>query len=135
MRKVLMFTMAGFTVLFLVGIIPSSRSSGQSAEAMRGGAGRNKAGPAESLLRLFDTDSDGALTGDEFEKAGAKLKEIDASKDGKLTVRELRTRLSSRANPPPRRRGEYGFDFGGTSKHDKPPLAKNDREKRILSST
>ena len=41
------------------------------------------------LLRLFDADNDGVLSASEMENASAKLKELDSSKDGKVTADEL----------------------------------------------
>jgi len=126
-------TLAGLALIVSTASAQRQGPSGQPRQAA-------SAGP---LFRLFDIDGDGALTGDEFDKAAAKLRELDTTKDGKLTADEFRAQLRfspvapggrpSRPGGPGGRPGGYGFEFGGTSEHDRPPLAKSDEEKRILA--
>jgi caffeoyl-CoA O-methyltransferase len=86
-------------------------------------------GPPNPLLQAFDTDHDGTLSAAEIDAAAAKLRERDANKDGKLTADEL-----------PRRQGGRGGFGGGpgatesSSDPNKPPLPKDDGEKRILAA-
>jgi len=75
--------------------------------------------------------------------AAARLKELDAGKDGDRTADELRGQLGFESGGPGGRRcgdggsggraGGRGFDFGGVTEFDSPPLAKSDDEKRILA--
>ena len=86
-------------------------------------------GPQNPLLQAFDTDRDGTLSAAEIDAAAAKLRERDTNKDGKLTADEL-----------PRRQGGRGGFGGGagasesSSDPNKPPLPKDDGEKRILAA-
>src|SRR3954452_12403769 len=94
-----------------------------------GGLGRG--GPANPLLQAFDTDHDGTLSAAEIDAAGAKLRERDANKDGKLTADELPR--------GPGGRGGFGPGRGlgpmeASSDPGKPPLPKDDGEKRILAA-
>ena len=43
-----------------------------------------------TLLQALDTDGDHEISADEMEKADIVLAKLDANKDGKLTIRELR---------------------------------------------
>jgi predicted O-methyltransferase YrrM len=82
---------------------------------------------------MFDADHDGTLSAAEIDAAAAKLRERDANKDGKLTADEL-----------PRRGGPGGPGFGrgpggpgpmeADNSPNKPPLPKDDGEKRILDA-
>ena len=87
-----------------------------------------RGGPPNPLLQAFDTDHDGTLSAAEIDAAAAKLRERDANKDGKLTADEL-----PRARGPGRSRPRPGADGGG-SDLGKPPLPKDDGEKRILAA-
>jgi len=104
------------------------------------GEGRQP-GRFNPLLRLFDADQDGTLSQEEIEGAGAKLKALDRSGDGKVDPEELRGVMPFGLGGPggPGRPGR-GFGgrgpFGGTSQNDfgGPPLPKNDVEKKILTA-
>jgi len=52
--------------------------------------GDRQRAPMNPLLRLLDADRDGALSADEIAQAADKLKELDRSDDGKVTVDEMR---------------------------------------------
>jgi predicted O-methyltransferase YrrM len=88
-------------------------------------------GPPNPLLQAFDTDHDGTLSAAEIDAAAAKLRERDTNKDGKLTAEEL-----------PRRQGGTGGRGGrggpgameSAGDPNKPPLPKDDGEKRILAA-
>ena len=92
-----------------------------------------RGGPPNPLLQLLDTDHDGTLSAAEIDAAPAKLRERDTNKDGKLTADEL----------PRGRGGPGGPGFGpgrgpgpmeAESGPGKPPLPKDDGEKRILDA-
>ncbi len=88
-------------------------------------------GPPNPLLQAFDADRDGTLSAAEIDAAAAKLRERDANKDGKLTADELPR--------GPRGRGGFGPGRGpgsmeGASNPGKPPLPKDDGEKRVLAA-
>jgi caffeoyl-CoA O-methyltransferase len=88
-----------------------------------------QSGPPSPLLQAFDTDRDGTLSAAEIDAAAAKLRERDSNKDGKLTADELRPR------PGPGGGGRGGFGpMESTTGLEKPPLAKDDGEKRILAA-
>jgi len=81
-------------------------------------------GPQNLLILVFDTDRDGVLSAAEIEGAAAKLRELDASKDGKLTANEL-----------PRGDGGPGARGGGSTPADasdlqQPLLPKDEAEKK-----
>jgi predicted O-methyltransferase YrrM len=92
-----------------------------------------RGGPPNPLLQAFDSDRDGTLSAAEIDAAAAKLRERDANKDGKLTADEL-----------PRGRGGPGGPGGGRGRGpgameadsdlSKPPLPKDDGERRILAA-
>lgn len=92
-------------------------------------------GGISPLLQLFDTDRDGTLSAAEIESATAKLRAIDANKDGKLTADEL-------PRGPGGGPGRGGFGRGGpgamgaetSADPNKPPLPLDDGEKRILAA-
>jgi predicted O-methyltransferase YrrM len=92
-----------------------------------GQAGR--VGSPSSLLQAFDTDGDGALSAAEIDAAAAKLRERDANKDGKLTADELPRGQGGRGGPG---RGQGAIETD--SDLSKPPLPKDDGEKRILEA-
>ena len=92
-----------------------------------------RGGPPNPLLQAFDTDRDGTLSAAEIDAAAAKLRERDANKDGKLTADELPRGPGGRGGPgsvPAAARGRWrrSSDLG------KPPLPKDDGEKRILAA-
>jgi predicted O-methyltransferase YrrM len=88
-----------------------------------------RGGPPNPLLQAFDTDHDGSLSAAEIDAAAAKLRERDANTDGKLTADEL----------PRGQGGRGGFGRGpgameSSSDPGKPPLPKDDGERRILAA-
>ena len=113
------------------------------------GADRGQPGRFNPLIRLFDTNGDGALTPDEIEHVGSKLRQLDQDRDGKLTADELRGLMpfggpggpdgpgGPRGGPGGRRAGGFGPDGrGGASESDfdNPLLAKDEAEKHILAT-
>ncbi|MCH5372395.1 MAG: class I SAM-dependent methyltransferase, partial [Planctomycetes bacterium] len=113
----------------------------------RGGRGGDGPPPdrGNPLLRIFDTNRDGVLSEDEISQAGAKLKELDKSKDGKVSGEEIREAL-----PMGGGRGGFGpagapFGPGGPGRGpaaataedsglQAEPLAKDDQEKKVLDA-
>jgi predicted O-methyltransferase YrrM len=98
-----------------------------------------RGGPPNPLLQAFDTDRDGTLSAAEIDAAAAKLRERDTNKDGKLTADELPRgpggggRGSPGAGPGPGPgRGPAAPEAAGDP--NKPPLPKDDGEKRILAA-
>jgi predicted O-methyltransferase YrrM len=88
-------------------------------------------GPANPLLQLFDADRDGTLSAAEVEAAAARLREHDANKDGKLTADELPRGPGGRGTGGP---GRGGPGMEASADPGKPPLPKDDGEKRILAA-
>lgn len=84
-------------------------------------------GPPNPLLQALDTDRDGTLSAAEIEAAAAKLRERDANKDGKLTADELPRGPVGRGAASPGARE-------GANDPSKPPLSKDEGEKRILAA-
>jgi predicted O-methyltransferase YrrM len=82
--------------------------------------------PPNPLVRIFDTNGDGSLSAQEIEAASDKLKALDTSKDGTLSGDELRRALGPAGGGPGR--VESGSPL------DKPPMAKDDAEQKILST-
>ena len=109
-------TLIGAIVLAQLG---SAQQPGQSG----------RGGPQNALLQAFDTDRDGTLSAAEIEAAGAKLRERDANKDGKLTADELPRGQGGRGGGG---RGQGAMEVD--SELSKPPLPKDDDEKRILTA-
>jgi predicted O-methyltransferase YrrM len=125
--------------LVVVGVGALAQPPGQPGARPGPGAERPQPGRFNPLLRLFDTDRDGTLGQDEIDAAAGKLKQLDTSKDGKLTAEELRGAMPFGPGGPrgpgrgfrgrgPRGGGASESDFGG------PPLPKNDVEKKILAA-
>jgi caffeoyl-CoA O-methyltransferase len=101
-------------------------AAGAAWSQQPGNAGRQgqRAGsPPNPLIRIFDTNGDGTLSAEEIEGASAKLKALDASKDGALSGDELRRAVASGPD-----RVESGSPL------DKPPIAKDEQEQKILST-
>jgi predicted O-methyltransferase YrrM len=90
-----------------------------------------RGGPPNPLLQAFDTDHDGTLSAAEIDAAAAKLLERDANKDGKLTADELPRGPGGRGGFGP---GRGAGPMEGSSDPGKPPLPKDDGEKRILAA-
>lgn len=104
------------------------------------GGGRRSAGRFNPLMRLFDADGDGTLSADEIAAAGARLKEFDKNKDGKLNDEELRSALPFGRPPggfpggrPPSGAGR-GVQRVSADDLEKDTLAQDDVEKRILAA-
>jgi predicted O-methyltransferase YrrM len=134
------------TALTLLAIITST-GFGQRPQRPDGApsrdAERRRPERFNPLIRLFDADNDGSLSENEIDGAAAKLKELDKSKDGKLSEEELRASLPfGQGRPPfgsggpPFGRGGSGRGPGGGSSSDlqKPTLAQDDAEKKILTA-
>jgi caffeoyl-CoA O-methyltransferase len=109
-------TMIGATVLAQHG---SAQQPGQPG----------RTGPQNPLLQAFDTDRDGTLSAAEIDAAAAKLRERDANKDGKLSADELPRVVGGRGGP-----GRGPRTMEADSGLTKPPLPKDDGEKRILAA-
>lgn len=95
-------------------------------------------GPARNpLFMVFDTDRDGILSPAEIDAAPAKLRELDTNKDGRLIAPELRPRGDG---PPPgapgggNRRMSNGPNPESSAGLEKPPLPRDDSEKRVLDA-
>ena len=95
--------------------------------------GRRQGAPMNPLLRLFDADRDGVLSESEMEQAAAKLKELDKSNDGKVTADELRGLMPMGGRRGMRGPGQPAGGRVADSDFDKPPVPKNDTEKKILA--
>src|SRR4051794_853511 len=103
---------------------------GVTVLAQHGSAQESKqGGPPDPLLQAFDTDGDGSLSAAEIDAAAAKLRERDTNKDGKLTADELPRGQGGRGGPS---RGPGTMEMN--SDLNKPPLPKDDGEKRILTA-
>ncbi len=88
-----------------------------------------RGGPPNPLLQAFDADHDGTLSASEIDAAAAKLRERDANKDGKLTADELPRGIGGRGGP-----GRGPGPMEADSELSKPPLPKDDGERRILAA-
>jgi caffeoyl-CoA O-methyltransferase len=120
----------GLTIVSVI-LAPSARTQppGNERQTRAQGAG----GPAGPLLQMFDTDRDGTLSAAEIDAAAAKLRERDANKDGKLTADELPRGPGGRGGPgggP----GRGGAPTDAAADPNKPPLPRDDGEKRILAA-
>ncbi|MHB1562007.1 MAG: O-methyltransferase, partial [Isosphaeraceae bacterium] len=120
------------TTLAIATMIGAAAFAHNAPAQQAGGPGRG--GPPNPLLQAFDTDHDGSLSAAEINAATARLRERDANKDGKLTADELPR--GGRGGGPG---GGGGFGRGpgameSSSDPNKPPLAKDDGEKRILAA-
>ena len=73
------------------------------------------------LIGLLDVDGDGVLSEQEIEKAAAKLKSFDTSKDGKLTSKELQGKV--RLGPSP-----------VATPIENGPLPNSDAENKVLTA-
>ncbi len=114
--------------LFAIGLMIGAAILARGVLAQQPGQ-PGRGGPPNPLLQAFDTDRDGTLSAAEIDAAAAKLRERDANKDGKLTADELPR--------GPGGRGGFGRGPGameGGSDPGKPPLPKDDGEKRILAA-
>lgn len=93
-----------------------------------------RAGPPNPLLQLFDSDRDGTLSAAEIDAATARLRELDANKDGKVGAEELPRGPGGRGGPGfgPGRGGPGPMEAAGGP--SRPPIPKDDGEKRILDA-
>ena len=81
-------TMIQFTAFCVAGaLVCGVQAQRPGREGGPPGQGPDRPNP---LLRLFDADRDGVLSEAEIDNAAAKLKELDTSRDGKLTADEFR---------------------------------------------
>lgn len=124
------------TTLAIAALIGTAALTPSAPAQQAGGPGRGE--PPNPLLQAFDTDHDGTLSAAEIDDAAARLRERDANKDGKLTADELPRGGFGRG---PGGRGGPGGGFGrgpgameSSNDPNKPPLAKDDGEKRILAA-
>jgi predicted O-methyltransferase YrrM len=118
--------------LFAMGLIIGAAILARAVMAQQPGQ-PGRGGPPNPLLQAFDTDRDGTLSAAEIDAAAAKLRERDTNKDGKLTADEL-----PRGQGGPGGRGGLGRGGPGAMEADsdlsKPPLPKDDGERRILAA-
>lgn len=131
-------------VMLAVGIQLASAQPPQRG----GGLPRDREGGPRMnpILRLFDTNSDGTLSAEEISGASAKLKELDASQDGQLTMDELRELMPFGGRgpqgdfPPGRPPGPGGPGRGPLARggdqgmFDAAPIPKDDEERKILAA-
>ena len=115
--------------LFAIGLMTGAAIVARGVVAQQPGQ-PGRGGPPNPLLQAFDTDRDGTLSAAEIDAAAAKLRERDANKDGKLTADELPRGQGGRGGPG---RGGPGA-MEADSDLSKPPLPKDDGEKRILAA-
>ena len=109
-------SVTAFGLMIGVAILARAVPAQQPGQAGRGG-------PPNALLQAFDSDRDGTLSAAEIDAAGARLRERDANKDGRLTADELPRGLG---------RGQGAMEVDNDL--SKPPLPKDDGEKRILDA-
>jgi caffeoyl-CoA O-methyltransferase len=115
-------TAIAIATLLAASALAQHGSAQQPGQPGRGGA-------QNPLLQAFDADHDGTLSASEIDAAAAKLRERDANKDGKLTADELLRGQGGRGGP---RRGPGAME--ADSELSKPPLPKDDGERRILAA-
>ncbi len=113
-------------ILVLCGFVLGQSLWAQARGRRVQGRGRGQGG-ASPVLQAFDTDRDGVLSSSEIDASAAKLRERDANKDGKLSAEELAVRT-----PSGNRGGPVAMEGG--SDLQKPPLPKDEAEKRILEA-
>ena len=121
--------------LFAIGLMIGAALLARAVLAQQPGQ-PGRVGPPNPLLQAFDTDSDGALSAAEIDAAAAKLRERDANHDGKLTADELSRGPGGRGGPggPGGGRGCGPGAMEADSALRKPPLPKDDGERRILAA-
>jgi predicted O-methyltransferase YrrM len=121
--------------LFAMGLMIGAAILGRAVLAQQPGQ-PGRGGPPNPLLQAFDTDRDGTLSAAEIDAAAAKLRERDANKDGKLTADELPRGQGGRGGPggPGSGRGRGPGAMEADSDLSKPPLPKDDGERRILAA-
>ncbi|MBN1420984.1 MAG: class I SAM-dependent methyltransferase [Planctomycetes bacterium] len=136
------FTVA---VLGVLAVVAASDLQAAGAPGGPGGRGGDRRGGQfpNPLLRLFDADGDGVLSEAEVANAGAKLKELDTSKDGKISSEELRGAMGfgpgaggrgMPGGPGGMGRGGSGGAAAGSGEFSSAPLPKDDAEKKILDA-
>jgi len=100
------------------------------------GGDRRPPGRFNPIIRVFDANQDGTLSAAEIAEAETKLKGFDKNKDGKLNDDELRGALPfgrGPGGPPPSGSGR-GSERVTADDFDKPTLAQDDTEKRVLDA-
>jgi caffeoyl-CoA O-methyltransferase len=115
-------TAMAIAILFGAGVLAQHGSAQQPGQPARAGA-------PNPLLQAFDADHDGTLSASEIDTAAAKLRDRDANKDGKLTADELPRGTGGRGGQG---RGQGAME--AESELSKPPLPKDDSERRILAA-
>ncbi len=115
------------TAIAIAALIGASLLAQHGSGQQAGRPGRG--GPTNPLLQEFDVDHDGTLSAAEIDAAAAKLREHDANKDGKLTADELPRGLGGRGG-----QGRGPGAMEADSELSKPPLPKDDGERRILAA-
>lgn len=127
-------------VLLALGMLcPASAAWAQQPGSSPGPDGpRGWDGGLSPVMRLFDTDNDGALSDAEITAAAARLKHFDTNHDGKLSADELRKALPA---PPsrgpgdgPGRGGPRGAAPAANSMFQSPIVPKDDQEKAIVDA-
>jgi len=115
-------------------LIGSAILAGSARTQPPGEPGRPRPpGPGGPLMQLLDADRDGVLSPAEIDAAATRLRERDANRDGRLTADELPRGPGGRGGPgggP----GRGGAALEPTADPNKPPLPKDDGERRILAA-
>lgn len=96
--------------------------------------GRRPAGPPDPLLRVFDGDRDGKLSAQEIEQAAERLKQLDTSGDGTLSVEETRRAVPVPRGPSGPSRGSNAANVAASSELEGEPLARNAGEQQVLDT-
>ena len=108
------------------------------AQPRDGGEGPRQPPRFNPIISTFDANGDGELGKAEIENAVAKLKALDANKDGKLTADEVRPPMGPGGPGGPDGRGPGGRAPGGAREPaaaiENPLLPKDDEEKKILAA-
>jgi caffeoyl-CoA O-methyltransferase len=117
-------------LIFAIGLMIGAALLARAVLAQQA-AQPGRGGQPNPLLQAFDSNGDGALSAAEIDAAAAKLRERDANKDGKLTADELPRGQGGRGGGG---RGQGQGAMEADSDLSKPPLPKDDGERRILAA-
>jgi caffeoyl-CoA O-methyltransferase len=117
-------------LIFAIGLMIGAALLARAVLAQQA-AQPGRGGQPNPLLGAFDSNGDGALSAAEIDAAAAKLRERDANKDGKLTADELPRGQGGRGGGG---RGQGQGAMEADSDLSKPPLPKDDGERRILAA-